>query len=255
MVKNYFVLDDAAERYNQFRPSIHSAVIDRISVRCSDIIPFESALDVGCGTGHSTYPLQQIASHVTGIDPSAAMLAQTQARQGIDFVQAPAEAIPFPDNHVDLITTGLAFHWFDQPLFLKEAARVMKPGGWLIVYTNWMTGHMVQMPSFTQWVSETYLKRFPTPPRRKVSPEVEGMSDFTVIEKDSFTHLTSMTLDQLTGYLTTQSNIIRSLLDERATLEEVLAWLNTELQPYYTTNTKQDLQFGWKVNYYRLTMG
>lgn len=40
-----------------------------------------------------------------------------------------AEDLPLPDGSVDLLTVATAVHWFDQPKFLAEAGRVLKPGG------------------------------------------------------------------------------------------------------------------------------
>ena len=180
------------------------------------------------------------------------MLAQTKPGPGIDFIEASAENLPFPAHHVDLITVGLAFHWLDQPAFLSEAVRVLKPGGWLVVYNNWMIGQMVDQPAFTLWMRETYLDRFPTPTRRSAMPEAEYESPFTEVSRDRFDHPVPMSLTELAGYLTTQSNITRSLLEEKKSLEDVTTWLTTELCPFFATNASQSIPFGCKMTYYRL---
>ena len=250
MIKNYFTLISAAERYNQNRPDTHSAIIDHVKSHCAASIPFTSALDVGCGTGHSTYPLRRIARRVTGIDPSPAMLAQTNPEPEIQFIEASAEALPFPEDQFDLITVGLAFHWLDQPAFLQEASRVMKASGRLVVYTNWMTGHMVHQPAFSPWVRETYLKRFPTPARRSMMPETEHTSPFEIVSSDRFEVAIPMRRQQFAGYLTTQSNITRHLIDETGSLEEVMGWLSDELLPFFNDEERQ-LLFGCEMTYYR----
>lgn len=251
MVQNYFVQDEDAERYNQFRPSVHPELINRIAAYCAEHVPFKSALDVGCGTGHSTYPLQHIATYVTGIDPSLAMLAQTRTSAGLEFINASAEALPFPAKHFDLITVGLAFHWFEQSLFLKEAARVLKPDGWLVVYNSWMTGVMVGVPAFTSWVRQTYLERYPSPPRRKQTPDVEKLPRFNAVRSEDFELSKSMNVTQLAGYLTTQSNIIQGLLGENIEVEEITAWLETNLQPFFVSKAFQDIQFGCRMTYFQ----
>ena len=253
MVRNYFVRDEAAERYNQFRPSVHPELIKRIAAYCPEKIPFDFALDVGCGTGHSTYPLQRIAKQVTGVDPSPAMLAQTRTGAGIEFINASAEALPFPGKHVDLITVGLAFHWFEQALFLEEAARVLKPEGWLVVYNSWMTGIMGDVPGYTDWVRKTYLERFPSPPRRKHTPEIEKLSNFKTVRSEDFEHLIPMNAAELVGYLTTQSNIIQGLLAEQVSLVEVIGWLESNLQPFFASKEVRDIQFGCKMTYFQLS--
>ena len=72
----------------------------------------------------------EIAKQVTGVDVSPEMLAQAEARDGVEYVVAPAEELPFEDESYDLVTVGLAFHWFDRERFLPEAHRVLRPDGW-----------------------------------------------------------------------------------------------------------------------------
>lgn len=47
--------------------------------------------------------------------------------------EGKAEELPFPDGYVDLLTAASAVHWFDQPKFLAEASRVLKPRGCMAV--------------------------------------------------------------------------------------------------------------------------
>ena len=113
MGKNYFTNPEVARRYNEYRPNLHDRVVDRISDYCFKNTPIKQALDVACGTGHSSYPLRRIANNVIGIDASPEMLSQVREGENISFIQASAEKLPFPDHQFDLITVGLAFHWFE----------------------------------------------------------------------------------------------------------------------------------------------
>jgi ubiquinone/menaquinone biosynthesis C-methylase UbiE len=99
-------------------------------------------LDVGCGFGGT---IQQInAGHRDmslpglNIDPRqlAAAEAQTYAANGneIDWVEADACAIPLEDNSFDrVLAVECIFHFPSRELFLAEAGRVLKPGGYLAV--------------------------------------------------------------------------------------------------------------------------
>ena len=51
--------------------------------------------------------------------------------------EAPAEAIPLPDECVDAVFAGQAFHWFDRERALPELHRVIAPGGGLALLWNW----------------------------------------------------------------------------------------------------------------------
>ncbi len=96
-------------------------------------------LDVGCGTG--TWLAAQARAFagrgVTwhGADPSDAMLAHARGKlPEATLVVAPAEALPFPDDHFAFVATRFAFHHFvDKPRALDELRRVMTPGGALFL--------------------------------------------------------------------------------------------------------------------------
>jgi len=99
-------------------------------------------LDVGCGFGGT---IQQINAdhsgmHLTGlnIDPRqlAAAEAQTTPVNGnrIDWVEADALQLPFEDDSFDrILAVECIFHFPSRERFLAEAARVLKPGGYVAV--------------------------------------------------------------------------------------------------------------------------
>lgn len=98
------------------------------------------ALDLGCGAGHAAFALAEGGARVTACDPTPEMLTVVEdeaRRRGLDAVQTrrtAAERLPFQDATFDLVVTRFsAHHWADVPGALTEAARVLKPGGGLIV--------------------------------------------------------------------------------------------------------------------------
>ncbi len=161
---NLFILKTAAERYAKSRPFFHPLVIKRIKefTACEQ---FKLALDVGCGTGQSTLALLEIADQVTGTDISAEMLSQTPKDLRLRFFQSPAEKLPFENETFDLVTVGLAFHWFEREKFLSEANRVLHPNGWLVIYNKWFTCEMKENLDFKTWCHEEHFKRYPSPLR------------------------------------------------------------------------------------------
>ena len=98
-------------------------------------------LDLGCGAGHASYALARGgADEVVAYDLSPAMLAvvaaeaQARGHAQIQTSQGPAESLPFPDAGFDLVATRYsAHHWLDMQGGIQEAARVLKPGGMMIV--------------------------------------------------------------------------------------------------------------------------
>lgn len=125
-----------AARYGEY-------ATNRLGVDAIDVEPDAVVVDVGCGTGAA---LRRLAPRVpdgrlVGVDPVPRMLAIARERargdpngHRIEFVEAPAERLPFEDAMADVV---LAFdsldHWDDRAAGLRELHRVLRPGGRLVI--------------------------------------------------------------------------------------------------------------------------
>ena len=100
----------------------------------------ESLLDIGTGPGDFPTRLRSSGhrGRVVGIDSSPGMLAKAKsAGADIEFIQADAQSLPFPDNTFDIVTARhMLYHVADIPLALAEARRILKPGGRFLAVTN-----------------------------------------------------------------------------------------------------------------------
>jgi ubiquinone/menaquinone biosynthesis C-methylase UbiE len=97
-------------------------------------------LDVGTGAGHTAYALAKRAAKVVAVDITPEMLkvvereASERGLTNIDIVQAPAENLPFEDGAAVGLACRLAAHHFGGvDSFVRECARVVKPGGWVLL--------------------------------------------------------------------------------------------------------------------------
>ncbi len=93
-------------------------------------------LDVACGAGHTALAFAERVAEVVALDLTPAMLAQAQALASerglanLTFQPADAAALPFPDASFDVVTSRLAAHHYADPArAVREAARVLRPGG------------------------------------------------------------------------------------------------------------------------------
>lgn len=103
--------------------------------------PSSAVLDVACGTGLVGRAFRE-AHRLVGLDLSREMLAQAQRRDPqAAWVQGVAEQLPFPDRSFDLVTVGQAIHWLKLEQFVPTVARVLKPGGWLVVLSKYPSPH------------------------------------------------------------------------------------------------------------------
>ena len=99
----------------------------------------KTLLDVGCGDGELASELARRGAIVTGLDADPAMIAAARQRTEIEgtqlrLIEGQAERLPFDDAAFDCVVavTVLCFVR-DAERAVAEMARVLKPGGWLVI--------------------------------------------------------------------------------------------------------------------------
>jgi ubiquinone/menaquinone biosynthesis C-methylase UbiE len=95
-------------------------------------------LDVGCGTGALAGALAEHArAKVWGLEPSPEMRAVARARlpRTVGVRSGHAEDLPFRNAWFDGVVYSLVVHLVDRPRAFAEAARVLDPGGRVVVAT------------------------------------------------------------------------------------------------------------------------
>ena len=112
----------------------------------------EAVLDVGCGTGVDTIVAANKVGPtgiVTGIDLVPKMLAQARANarmmdlKNVNFLEASAEKLPFPDINFDVVISNGVFNLvIDKPRALAQAFRVLRPGGRLMIADQILVGQL-----------------------------------------------------------------------------------------------------------------
>lgn len=143
-----------AKHRGGYPPQLISKVIEfHTSTSPDPSTALTTVVDVGCGPGMATRDLAPYFSHAVGVDPGESMIATAQKLGGttrsgeeIQYAVTSAETIDQgllklgiwngneAEPSVDLITAATAAHWFDLPLFYSAAAKVLKPGGSIIIW-------------------------------------------------------------------------------------------------------------------------
>lgn len=246
-VVNYFELPGVAERYASGRPQSHDRVLELLRQTIPEKLPVDRALDVGCGTGHSTLALLPFARAIVGIEPSSTMLSLAPRHPAIEYRKGYAEALPLRGGEFDLVTVSSAYHWFDQDRFLREAKRVLKPGGWLVLYKAGSTGRAATDAAFDVWQREVLNRRYPKVTRNTERLPAEVAVEFGFAERISgvMCHRRSHTLEAYIENLLTHSSVIRAVDGGREPLDEARAWLRAELARFFPTGESAFLHESW----------
>jgi SAM-dependent methyltransferase len=94
-------------------------------------------LDVGCGSGLAAQLAAKLGTDVTGIDASEAELVIARERVPTgDFRSGEMEELPYADASFDVVTGFNSFQYAEDPVnALRQARRVVKPGGYVAMVT------------------------------------------------------------------------------------------------------------------------
>jgi ubiquinone/menaquinone biosynthesis C-methylase UbiE len=125
--------------YDIFTRLVGGRALHERAVELAGIVPGQTVVDVGCGTGNLLFAV--LAAHpdvrATGLDPDEDALRRTARkalRRGVSLtlVQGYADRIPAEDASLDHVISSLALHHVDDEGrvgFAHDALRALRPGG------------------------------------------------------------------------------------------------------------------------------
>lgn len=123
--------------YKQGQQALNQRIVE-----LADIAPSMDIADVGCGFGGTVAELNRILRNVRlmgiNIDPRQLAVAEQRVKplgsNSISWLEADATDIPLPDNSFDrILAVECIFHFPSRQRFLNEAARLLRPGGKLVL--------------------------------------------------------------------------------------------------------------------------
>jgi len=177
--------EDASKAFSRGRPSYWwrcgqerrlRLVQEQVEIRGQRL------LDAGCGVGTYTHTLQQAGAIAFGVDVEEERVAEAaQEPSGASFAAASVERLPCPGGHFDLVFSHEVIeHLEDDLLALQEAARVLRPGGHLILFAPNrgfpFETHGIVWRGRYRFGNVPLVNWLPTPLRNRLVPHVRAYS-------------------------------------------------------------------------------
>lgn len=219
LVTNPFASADGS--YSRVRPAYPTEVLDLLDALALPGSTAPRAVDLGAGTGKMTAMLLQRGWAVDAIEPAEAMHSQLASSPfamdpRLTIHAASAEASGLPADCADLVIAAQAWHWFDPPAASAEAARLLTPGGHLVIVFNQMDVSIPWVHRLTRIMRSGDVHRPDRPPR--VGAEFGEPHLHLVHWEDE------MTTDQVMELARTRSSWIRQDAAGRARMQDNLRW-------------------------------
>lgn len=228
-----------ADRYHQARPTYRPEVMAYLR-EALGLEPGVRVLDLAAGTGHMTARLVALGVDVSAVEPSEAMRTVfAEVVPGVPIAAGTAEEIPFGDGSFDVVVVAQAFHWFDAPVALREIARVLRPGGGLVLLWN----ERDEAAPFNAAVSEAiaWERLRPYDVQHDFTADLDASGLFTTARSRQFAWAERLTHEQELARLATISYVNAMPTDARdgllGRLRELLAEEPDPRDVGYVTNT------------------
>src|SRR6201997_1610428 len=111
----------------------HEVVYQQLAQHCAG----RDVLEAGCGEGYGADLISRVARRVIALDYDEATVAHVRARYPrVEVIHGNLVELPLPDQSVDVgVNFQVIEHLWDQPQFVGECFRVLRPSGLLMVST------------------------------------------------------------------------------------------------------------------------
>ena len=243
MASNPFKIEQEIKRYDKFRPKYHHLVFQLITTYLTETLG--KALDIACGTGHSTIALSEFSDSVIGCDPSDPMLEVAREKQTIGFVNCSAEELPFPAESFDFLNISMGFHWVEQEDFLNEARRVLRNNKFLSIDNYKFSGKISDDKDKQELHEKLLQNHLPYASKRSIFPGESSIKkyNFRIEQEFTYSHFIFMDENEFSNLLMTWSNYL-------AQKEEMKKQLANRIRETYTeifNGQKIKLEFEGKV--------
>jgi len=193
----------------------------------------QTVVDIGCGTGLSALVWRGRAERVIGVEPSESMLASAIANAegapGAEFVRAFSDDTGLESGIADIVTCSQSFHWMEPFSTLREARRILKPGGLFAAYDcDWppVCGAAVEMAwhaLFDRVAAVEDKSTFVKYPKERHLKNIRACGHFAYAREIVFAHTEQADAGRLLGLALSQGGLQQVLRTNPALVEDELA--------------------------------
>jgi SAM-dependent methyltransferase len=140
-----------AEDYGRYRAGFPDTLFDRLAAMGIGLSG-QRVLDLGTGTGAMARGFARRGCTVTGLDPAQALMEEAErldaeAGVNVEYVVGRAEDTGLPTGTFDIVSAGQCWHWFERGKAAREALRLLRPAGRLVIaHYDWipLPGNVVE---------------------------------------------------------------------------------------------------------------
>ncbi|GAA4841404.1 class I SAM-dependent methyltransferase [Algivirga pacifica] len=199
--------------YHKYRPVYPNTFFEFLfdQVKNTDL-----ALDCGTGNGQVAQFLAERFDKVYATDISLDQLSIADYNRKVEYLQFPAEDLPFADDVFDLVAVGQAAHWFDLEKFYSEVKRVCKNGALIAIFGYGdLEINQEDLNSLYKGFRESVKDNFPKE-EEWVQKKYEGIpfpfEEISIEEEFSISSLWD--IEHLSGYISTWPGIQNIITDK-----------------------------------------
>jgi len=188
-----------SKQYAQFRPQYPDVLYEYLA----SLAPKRSLVwDCGTGNGQAAVSLAKCFLRVYATDASAEQIAHAYPHERVEYHVEPAEQVGLETGSADLVTVAQAVHWFDFDKFYAEVKRVLKPNGFLAVWTYGLPEISPQVDDAIKRIYFDVLSGFWTERIRYVEEQYRTLPfPFEEVTPPVFAMETTWDRNQLMGFL------------------------------------------------------